>query len=223
MLAYVIAALFSVSLPRTIAYFTVPYDENLPGYLKLSQAADWIEDKGPPRSEPDITILSWSSNSFFAWDHPSLTVEAATYLETDLGACRLTSDRSLISKADVVWFSFEDPHMDLDRWLVPRPHGALWAYYSLEPSAHQSRYNQRELKLLNGSINIMATYQSASDFTLARQYGFFTLRATELPEPQVPDWFKKSKFMVAMNSNSKTSLWRNEKILVCLPTMIIRC
>jgi hypothetical protein len=218
MLVSIIAGLSLISLPHTGAFYSVSYDEAHPSFLKLAHAADWIEDKGPLRSEPVMTILSW--DTFFTWDHLSLKGEAAQYLETDLGACRLTFDHSLISTADVVWFGMVFKDIDLARWLVPRPRGALWAYFSLEPPTHFNRYDYHQLKLLNSSINMMATYQWSSDFTLARQYGFFTRRATALPNAQVPDWSKKTRLMVSMNSDfAKEAPSRNSRILVCFSSI----
>jgi hypothetical protein len=218
MLVSVVAVLVIASLPHTVAFYTVPYDETF-RVLKLAHATDWAKDKGPLRSEPVMTVLNWGY--MFPWSRALMMGNLPDYVETDLGACRMSTDRSLMSKADVVWFEWENqPHLDLERWLVPRPRGALWVYYSANPPTQTERYNPVQLKALNGSINMMMTYQHNSDI-IAREFGFLTRRPADLAKAQVPDWSKKSKLMVAMISG-KEAPWRNARILVC-PLSFCRC
>jgi hypothetical protein len=214
LVSYVIAAIVAAALPRSsVAYFSVPYDESIPSFLKLAHAADWAEDKGPLRSDPVMTVLNWGY--MFPWDRVNMMGDLPDYIETDLGACRMSTDRSLMSTADVVWFQWEyQPQLDLERWLVPRPHGALWMYYTANPPTHTERYHPLQLKALNSSINMLMTYQHASDI-IVREFGFLARRPAELAHAVVPDWSKKTKFMVAMNSDSKEAPWRNARILVC--------
>jgi hypothetical protein len=159
----------------------------------------WAEDKGPLVSTPEMTIINWCH--VFAWDMGEYVPK---YIQTDVGACRITHDHSFVGTADVVWFNWKE----MEKFAKPpqkRPRGALWVYYLLESPAYSRNRNDNLLHLLRNQINMMVTYQSRSEIA-DRYSGYLTPHDSPLIQTEMPSFAEKKEFMVAMISNSLSKL-----------------
>jgi hypothetical protein len=199
--------LFLACTAVVLAYFVPPpAPSDMPSFL-VPGYTPWAEDQGPFVSTREIKILNWCS--FLAWDMSGNPID---FIRTDIGACRVSTDHSLVATADVVWFNWKDISSVPS---IPRPHGALWVYYLLESPAYSFNRHDDKLSQLRDQINMMVTYQSNSDI-VDRHYGYLLPRPEPLSQNVVPPWSGKTEFMVAMISNTVSKL-RDSRIDVCVP------
>ena len=209
-----ITIIVSLLVALASAFFVVPHDPNSPLFLRPGNNT-WIENHGPLRSEPHMTILLYRS------PHPGniITDKHTTAVSTDIGSCSLTEDQSLISSADMVWFHW--PNMRAAP-RIPRPHGALWVYYNLESPGYSHNRQDALLKTMDPSINMLASYQLESDI-YETSYGAIIHRVNKTASPAIPAWATKSRLAVNMISATSVSPVRERRIKVSWLCGVVWC
>jgi hypothetical protein len=118
----------------------------------------------------------------------------------------------MVESADMVWFFMPGISSHPLSWSIKRPTGALWAYYELESPGYEFNRHEREMRMLNSEINMMSTYQLASDI-YPRTYGAIVPREAHETRPALPDFRAKTGLMVAVIYNSDSKL-RNRRLAV---------
>jgi hypothetical protein len=180
----------------------------------------WADSHGPLRDTPEMTILQW--NSKFSWSSV-IDEQAGLVVKTDYGACHFVTDKSKVESADVVWFFWPRTN---ERPLPPikRPTGALWVYFSVESAKDVSRRDD-ELILLNSDINMLVTYQLASDIVTPNAY--IVPLDPHSDRVALPSFHAKTGLALAVISNGESGI-RNQRlkvtrsdIVVCLTHMMI--
>jgi hypothetical protein len=183
-------------IPFSLGFYSVPSpNKDTPTFL-WSGNVSWAENHGPLLASPTMTILSWLDK--FSWD--SRTQNNAV-IETDVGSCRYTTDKSELATADLVGFFWDGMYQNTVYPTIKRPHGTLWMYYAIESTGNGQMRNDEAVKILNGEINLLATYQVIADIRV-RFYGYFVERQQPLEKPLMPDWSMKNEMAVSVVSNN---------------------
>ena len=162
-------------------------------------ATSSLKSSSSSTSEIPYTFLVWSHGSTArSWIKNKA-------INTPLGSCMLTQNTSLIAAADVVFFHWEflGRFEAVEPVPLPRPTGTLWVYFSFESTARGYYANYPEAERLNGSINVMMTYERTS--TLPTPYGRF-YRKTECDANALAGISftrEKSTAILMSNCNSK--------------------
>jgi hypothetical protein len=155
-----------------------------------------------------MTILYWIER--FWWFS---SVKHNDVIETDVGSCRITTDKNDLPSADLVGFFWDQMRESTAYPDIHRPHGALWMYYATESTGNGYMRFDEAVSILNGQINLLATYQVIADIRV-RFYGYFVKREIPLEKPSMREWSAKKKLAVSVLSNHGAR-YREDFLQVC--------
>ena len=155
---------------------------------------------------PHLTmIMPWGQPDWNEWFHASEII-------TPFGTCSMSMNRyenNAWATADIVVYTWNS--YLVDERIPPRPPMSLWVYLIGESPFENGNRNNVALKALNGTINVMMTYQRIA--TVHAPFGRFTPRAVPLDTIPSNIFPSRSKLAVIVMSNCDSRL-RNDQLKI---------
>jgi hypothetical protein len=146
---------------------------------------------GLPQSSPVLSMLIYASKCAIRYG-----CSVPSFIQTDKGSCKVTTDKSSLRTADGVFFHWQRTESfpsDVHR----RP-GAFWVFTTNESGGYSFNLHGGLLEQMNNDINVLMSYERSSDIYIP--FDYLVPRPFPLDTVDVGTKHKK-KLIVAIISN----------------------
>ena len=153
----------------------------------------------------NVTILLWTLQRTMPF--------RKTPIQNDRGTCFITRERAAINSSDAVLLEWLPLAYDKGP-TIPRPHGALWVYFSMESPRSFQAQADRNFGAPDRWINVLMSYDPSADIVIS--YGKVFPRTSAAPKIEVSsihnDSLAKKRGVLRPHSSSAEELREDENL-----------